>query len=301
MTDMLLRPLVPLSILLCAGLLSACPEPVEPLLPDPCAWLEVSFQSDDEAALLEVAETLVLGIDPEDPFVDDSGTPFPEGEVADTGISFVDLDPSDPELEMAIVLPIGDEGLPTLALDLGANVPTVLRIRANAIDADELVVAESEFVEGFAIPRCGVFPVELGGLNREIEPPIPTCSDELDNDGDGWVDLADPGCDSDPENSEEDGLTSLECNDGQDNDDDGLTDSADPDCLDGFGDDEGESPVPECSDGEDNDGDGWVDLDDPGCSNNPEDDNESSFSSLACSDGEDNDGDGLVDAEDPDC
>ena len=100
---MLLRPLVLLSFLLSVTVLSACPEPPDPLRPDPCAWLEVTFQSDDEAALLEVAESLLLVIDPQTPFVDDSGTPFPAGEVADTGISFVDLEPSDPELEVLIV------------------------------------------------------------------------------------------------------------------------------------------------------------------------------------------------------
>ena len=51
------------------------------------------------------------------------------------------------------------------------------------------------------------------------------CSDGIDNDGDGLVDLADPGCKDatwDIENPE--------CNDGVNNDADGLVDLADPNC-----------------------------------------------------------------------
>jgi hypothetical protein len=54
------------------------------------------------------------------------------------------------------------------------------------------------------------------------------CSDGLDNDGDGAVDGADPGCTGggtpDIENPQ--------CDDGWDNDNDGLTDLADPQCAD---------------------------------------------------------------------
>jgi len=53
------------------------------------------------------------------------------------------------------------------------------------------------------------------------------CSDAIDNDGDGLVDAADPGCagggSPDTENPQ--------CDDGWDNDNDGLADLADPQCL----------------------------------------------------------------------
>jgi Ca2+-binding RTX toxin-like protein len=69
-------------------------------------------------------------------------------------------------------------------------------------------------------------------IDLEVPPPPPRCADGQDNDGDGRVDLADPGCSSA-------------------NDDD-ETDPA--------------PPPPQCSDKVDNDGDGRVDQSDPGCS-----------------------------------
>jgi hypothetical protein len=54
------------------------------------------------------------------------------------------------------------------------------------------------------------------------------CFDGLDNDGDGFVDEADPGCDDAADPSE---LGVAACDDGIDNDGDGSIDTADPDCL----------------------------------------------------------------------
>ena len=57
------------------------------------------------------------------------------------------------------------------------------------------------------------------------EPVIGECNDGIDNDGDGLVDLADPGCpfpESTPENPQ--------CDDGIDNNGDGLVDFDDPNC-----------------------------------------------------------------------
>ncbi|MFB6181333.1 MAG: carboxypeptidase-like regulatory domain-containing protein [Candidatus Magasanikbacteria bacterium] len=55
------------------------------------------------------------------------------------------------------------------------------------------------------------------------------CNDGKDNDGDGKIDLNDPGCSSKSDNNEyQVGLT--KCNDGRDNDGDGLVDFADPGC-----------------------------------------------------------------------
>lgn len=55
---------------------------------------------------------------------------------------------------------------------------------------------------------------------------LPQCSDGFDNDGDGAIDLADPGCGGDPNALNE----SPQCNDGVDNDNDGYIDLADPGC-----------------------------------------------------------------------
>jgi hypothetical protein len=130
------------------------------------------------------------------------------------------------------------------------------------------------------------------------------CSDGRDNDGDGLVDDADPGCRADateaPDNRPPTPVG--DCHDGRDNDGDGLVDSAqDPGCAaDGTEADPGAPPPPttttpppvappppppptttttpttaappatpgvsECRDGRDNDGDGLTDRPaDPGC------------------------------------
>jgi hypothetical protein len=62
------------------------------------------------------------------------------------------------------------------------------------------------------------------------------------------------------------------CRDAYDNDGDGAIDTADPGCADA--DDPSEGSSVQCDDGLDNDGDGWVDLDDPQCAG-PSDDRES--------------------------
>jgi len=66
---------------------------------------------------------------------------------------------------------------------------------------------------------------------------IPQCSNRIDDDHDGYTDLADPGCSGPLDNSEYN------------------------------------PPPPQCSNGKDDDGDGKVDLHDPGCSG-PGDNNE---------------------------
>lgn len=68
-------------------------------------------------------------------------------------------------------------------------------------------------------------------------PPTSSCSDGTDNDGDGYIDSADPGCWSDytdpsTYNAQSTGESNsvYACNDGIDNDGDTLADSADPGC-----------------------------------------------------------------------
>jgi hypothetical protein len=119
------------------------------------------------------------------------------------------------------------------------------------------------------------------------------CDDGVDNDGDGLVDLDDPGCESTDDSSEQ--STSLICDDGIDNDGDGSVDLEDPGCA--TPDDPSE--IGECQNGIDDDGDGSVDLDDPGCRDAAD---ASEYSDTGeCDDGTDNDGDGLVDLNDPGC
>ncbi len=97
------------------------------------------------------------------------------------------------------------------------------------------------------------------------------CSDGRDDDGDGLVDLDDPGCRSATDAFETD--ASRPCDDGLDDDGDGLIDAADPGCL------VATSPRedPACDDDADNDGDGRIDWDggaggatpDPSCTTAP--------------------------------
>lgn len=78
--------------------------------------------------------------------------------------------------------------------------------------------------------------------------PLGPCENGVDDDGDGWIDNADPGCyqggnyapgDTSESNNE------FECSDGIDNDGDGLIDGADPDCT--AGDDDIEATLPNFS------------------------------------------------------
>ncbi|MEJ2500678.1 MAG: multiheme c-type cytochrome [Campylobacterales bacterium] len=94
------------------------------------------------------------------------------------------------------------------------------------------------------------------------------CDDGIDNDGDGLVDLEDPGCTDVSDNNEFNEAAPLPaaCEDGIDNDGDGLVDLSDPGCTDASDSDEYNEPLPECSDGIDNDGDGKINLADASCS-----------------------------------
>ena len=122
------------------------------------------------------------------------------------------------------------------------------------------------------------------------------CANGADDDGDGWIDLADPDCTT---SVAEAGFAFTACNDGADNDGDGLQDQDDPQCGDGFDNDEVDTSVDDCSDGLDNDGDGWTDVDDPDCVTAPF--NEMLVGLTECNDNVDNDGDGDIDADDAEC
>jgi hypothetical protein len=151
-------------------------------------------------------------------------------------------------------------------------------------------------------------------------PVVKQCEDGRDNDRDGFVDEADPGCDADDTEAPDDrSAPASDCADGRDNDGDGLVDDAqDPGCAGGGTEADGATsttaptttaptppppppPVSECSDGRDNDGDGLVDrAQDPSCATGGSEGGAQATSE--CRDGRDNDGDGLVDRPaDPGC
>ncbi len=140
---------------------------------------------------------------------------------------------------------------------------------------------------------------------------VSDCEDAIDNDGDGFIDLDDPGCDTtDPEDHWEIGG---ECDDRVDNDGDGMIDMDDPEC-DSLG-DPSEGEFSSCNDEWDNDGDGWIDyieddpdtedydeslFGDPGCES-ADDGSEDNENLGECADGFDNDGDGAIDGYDEEC
>jgi hypothetical protein len=125
----------------------------------------------------------------------------------------------------------------------------------------------------------------------------PSCSDGLDDDGDGNADYPlDQGCTGPDDTSERDGA--FVCDDGVDNDGDGAIDyPADPECTGPLGTLEAGA----CGDLIDNDGDGLIDAgSDPGCSDAFDDSEQDP--ALICDDGIDNDNDGFTDyPDDKDC
>jgi hypothetical protein len=129
------------------------------------------------------------------------------------------------------------------------------------------------------------------------------CGDGADNDGDGQIDVADPGCDSDEDVSER--SVALACDDGLDDDGDGRIDfygaSPDPGCV-ALTDPSEQEATHACDNGLDDDGDGAVDFR-PNCSATSSCDTGCSDlldaseqdPAVACDDGADNDGDGAID------
>jgi large repetitive protein len=135
---------------------------------------------------------------------------------------------------------------------------------------------------------------------------VPDCEDGIDNDGDGLIDEADPGCQVNGQEALDPELPA--CSDGADNDGDGLIDyPEDPGCSSPDDDDEYDQPVPACRNGIDDDGDGLIDYpNDPGCfhalDNSEEDDCPDGPHCPECANGIDDDGDGLIDfPDDPGC
>lgn len=132
----------------------------------------------------------------------------------------------------------------------------------------------------------------------------PVYAGGVDNpDGEPGIRLhVDTGALTDPQASEFPRVP-CSCSDGIDNDGDGLSDSADPTCqvLDPAG-GEGGAGLVTCGDALDNDGDGAIDEDDTDCPT-IYDAFATEFASgfPDCGDGMDNDGDGLTDSADPDC
>ena len=135
------------------------------------------------------------------------------------------------------------------------------------------------------------------GETPDAEPSTPACGDTRDNDGDGLVDDADPGCDDPSDRDEADPPALPACANQNDDDQDGYTDfPGDPGCGSEFDDDErNPAPDPQCNDGIDNDRDGLVDEQDPGCTSVADPQEQDPASPAACANGLDDDGDDIID------
>ncbi len=135
-----------------------------------------------------------------------------------------------------------------------------------------------------------------GATDNDEAAPGSQCQNGEDDDRDGLVDLADPGCSSAQDDNEADGTA--QCQNGIDDDRDGLVDLADPGCTGPKDNNEGDGTA-QCQNGKDDDSDGLIDLNDPGCSC-PSDNYEGDGTSQ-CQNGKDDDQDGLIDVADPGC
>lgn len=124
---------------------------------------------------------------------------------------------------------------------------------------------------------------------------IPACNDNEDNDGDGLIDLNDPGC---VNGSDLDETDIPECANGVDDDSNGQIDFPDDISCSSYADND-ENGLAACADNIDNDGDGQIDLLDSGC-DNAADSSEADI--PLCANGVDDDGDSLIDyPEDTGC
>jgi hypothetical protein len=183
----------------------------------------------------------------------------------------------------------------------------VIEICDNGVDdnGDGLVDCAEPRCEGFigAPTRCGMGACESTGnlvcqAGNNVDTCAPgapqpedgfgdaTCSDGIDNDCDGLVDAAEPGCAASQEI----------CDNGVDDNGDGLIDCAEPQCE-GFSGGAcitGQPGICEAGTFVCQSGDQVCNQNQPGVTEGP-------FGNATCGDGLDNDCDGLTDTEEPDC
>jgi len=169
---------------------------------------------------------------------------------------------------------------------------TVDRITEYTLAADNITTPNGETVSGDIVLAYSTGELTYSFFDNPLETDS-TCTDCIDNDGDGWTDGDDPDCFVNG-GEETNASSDFTCNDGVDNDGDGDIDWEDADCPDG-----GDGEIDDCSNGIDDDDDGWIDADDPDCVDGIiEGDLTSAFT---CNDGIDNDFDGWIDVDDLAC
>ncbi len=172
--------------------------------------------------------------------------PVPEANLAiDLLMSFLFLEVSaEPTLfERAVV--VNTNGLMQVHFGVGGLPPFDPGLPDSSLPGPAAAFADSIHLnaQGYAILAGEWFDRAYG------------CADGIDGDGDGLIDLADPGCSSGLDLFETNPLVA--CDDAIDNDGDGLADFLDPGCSDASSDLED----PQCQDGINNDGALGTDFD----------------------------------------
>ena len=140
------------------------------------------------------------------------------------------------------------------------------------------------------------------------DPSMGSCEDNVDNDGDGFVDCTLNNADWDCSNHISPtldctihyGSTEFDCDDEYDNDMNFFKDCEDSQCVNDPACATGSTTSEDCSNGVDDDGDGFVDCMDYDCYYSSTCSGQAS-GGEDCSNGVDDDGDGLTDCADSDC
>jgi LPXTG-motif cell wall-anchored protein len=156
-------------------------------------------------------------------------------------------------------VPIPAAGCADGTPDTVSGIPAILPIVCNAEDiAGATAVREALDVFVLQVGSSSLTKATTASSEAISQAPAGSeasaaaCSDTVDNDGDGKIDAADPGCHSDNDASN---AASYNPNDNDETDRSGGGNTT------GSGNENGV----QCADGRDNDGDGVIDADDPGC------------------------------------
>ncbi|MFC1682013.1 hypothetical protein ACFL0X_00135 [Nanoarchaeota archaeon] len=150
--------------------------------------------------------------------------------------------------------------------EYGSGMPALIKYNNMLLSSVHFEAYENDGISGLSTEdRIENYKLLANSLNEVsgtdfyvpeyVNPPEPECNDGEDNDGDGLVDMADPGCNSVDDDDETNCGDSV-CEGGED------WQSCLVDCV-----------APQCGDGVDNDGDQLIDYpNDPGCNSVDDDD-----------------------------
>jgi hypothetical protein len=203
------------------------------------------------------------------------------------------------QTDQSSVINLGGQGVPIPApgcadgtADTVTGIPTLLPLICNGDDANagqgSNPYGVRDALDAFVLATGTTAAAKLttaGSESTATAPPAaggetgPQCSDGVDNDGDGLIDAADPGCHSDgnatnpssyvpSDNDESNPLTGSSNPPSHGNNNGGGVKGSTG---------SGGNGKPECSDGIDNDGDNLIDEADPGCHSDGNANNPSSY------------------------